>query len=189
MMFGGGNKNSGFTLIELMIVVGILGLLTTLAKANFDRSASRARQVEAKIALSAIYTVEKTFWMEAGTYSACLNNIGYGMEGTRRYYTIGYRSTSLASSNCWPGAVSCMAWPVTGGPDCTGQIMVQANAFINGALSPQIPDGSHLNNGSLGTSGAMDQSSFHLSAVGNIHRSGSYSAFRINDLKEIEMLR
>ena len=43
---------SGFTLIELMVVVAILGILATIAIPNFQRFQARAKQKEGQILLS-----------------------------------------------------------------------------------------------------------------------------------------
>lgn len=39
-------NQEGFTLIELMIVVGIIGILVAIAAPNFSRYQSKARQSE-----------------------------------------------------------------------------------------------------------------------------------------------
>jgi prepilin-type N-terminal cleavage/methylation domain-containing protein len=92
-------SQKGFTLIELMIVVGIIGILVAIAAPNFSRYQSRARQSEAKIGLSAIYAGEKSFYSEYSAYAANLNIIGYVPEGSKRYYTIGFNSMDTASVN------------------------------------------------------------------------------------------
>jgi len=48
------NKRRGFTLIELMVVVAIIGMLTGLVSFNFQQARMRARDVQRKSELAAI---------------------------------------------------------------------------------------------------------------------------------------
>ena len=57
-----GKRISGFSLIDVMIVVVIIGILVALAFPNLDKYLKRARQTEAKINLSAIYTAQKIYY-------------------------------------------------------------------------------------------------------------------------------
>ncbi len=101
---------AGFTLIELMIVVAIIGILATVAIPNFQRFQAKARTSEGKLALSAAFTAEKAFLAEADTYSACLNQIGYipdGYGGTgTRWYTVGFGSTAAGAAACGVGGAN-----------------------------------------------------------------------------------
>jgi type IV pilus assembly protein PilA len=87
-------NNAGFTLIELMVVVGIIGILAMVAIPNFSRYQAKARQSEAKIGLSGIYTAEKSFMSEYSIYLASCNAAGYSPEGQKRNYIIGFASVS-----------------------------------------------------------------------------------------------
>ena len=82
---------SGFTLIELMIVVAIIGILSVVAIPTFDGYQKKAKKAEAKIALSNLYTGEKVFYSEYNTYVADLGAIGYGY-GSKgpKYYISGF---------------------------------------------------------------------------------------------------
>jgi type IV pilus assembly protein PilA len=58
----------GFTLIELMIVVAIIGILAAIAIPNFLQYQMKSRQSEAKTNLQAIKTSEVAFQGEQGCY-------------------------------------------------------------------------------------------------------------------------
>ncbi len=60
----------GFTLIELMIVVAIIGILAAIAIPNFLRFQLRSKTGEAKANLAAIRTAEESYFSEYGTYVA-----------------------------------------------------------------------------------------------------------------------
>ena len=61
-------EKKGFTLIELMIVVAIIGILAAIAIPNFLRFQCRARQSEAKQNLGAIYTSYAAYFSDYNTY-------------------------------------------------------------------------------------------------------------------------
>jgi type IV pilus assembly protein PilA len=61
---------AGFTLIELMIAVAIVGILAALAIPNFLRFQLRAKSSEAKANLAAIRTSEDAYFSEFGVFIA-----------------------------------------------------------------------------------------------------------------------
>jgi type IV pilus assembly protein PilA len=61
-------KQEGFTLIELMIVVAIIGILAAIAIPNFLQYQMKSRQSEAKTNLMAIKTSEVSWQGERGCY-------------------------------------------------------------------------------------------------------------------------
>jgi prepilin-type N-terminal cleavage/methylation domain-containing protein len=62
-------KKNGFTLIELMIVVVIIGILAALAIPRFSSSSTKAKQSEAKENLKEIYTMQRSYYMEFEVYA------------------------------------------------------------------------------------------------------------------------
>ncbi|HBC47238.1 MAG TPA: dolichyl-phosphate-mannose--protein mannosyltransferase [candidate division Zixibacteria bacterium] len=67
------NNSAGFTLIELMIVVVIIGILAALAVPRFMKVASKSKQSEAKQLLKQIYTMQGAYFGLYDTY--CLNGV------------------------------------------------------------------------------------------------------------------
>lgn len=67
-MFKAFRKQEGFTLIELMIVVAIIGILAAIAIPNFLTYQMKSRQSEAKTNLGAIKTSEVSWQGERGCF-------------------------------------------------------------------------------------------------------------------------
>ena len=77
-------RRAGFTLIELMIVIAIIGILAVIAIPNFLRFQARSKQSEAKTTLNAIFKTEKAYFAEKGTYGN-LTDIAFTLEPGARY--------------------------------------------------------------------------------------------------------
>ncbi len=67
-------KREGFTLIELMIVVAIIGILAAIAIPNFLKFQLRAKSGEGKLNLSGIRTAQESYFAETGTFMNWVSN-------------------------------------------------------------------------------------------------------------------
>jgi len=70
----------GFTLIELIIVVIIIGILAATAAPMMSSNVGRARASEALAGLGALRTAERLHFVEHGSYVAFA--LGGGVDGT-----------------------------------------------------------------------------------------------------------
>jgi type IV pilus assembly protein PilA len=94
-MFNRLKGQKGFTLIELMIVVAIIGILAAIAIPNFLRYQATSRQSEAKTNLGGIFVSEVAYFGNQGTYGDFATT-GFALAGTTNRYT--YRALAAGST-------------------------------------------------------------------------------------------
>lgn len=77
-------SKNGFTLIELMIVVAIIGILAAIAIPNFLKYQAKAKTSESQANLKGIFTSEIAYFSENNQYGSLIA-INYPPAGTLRY--------------------------------------------------------------------------------------------------------
>jgi type IV pilus assembly protein PilA len=97
-------NSHGFSMIELMVVVAIIGVLAAIGIPQYSKFQAKARQSEAKLSLAALFTAEQSFSQEWNLYTVDLGNAGFSVQGARLRYKTGFAST-----------VACTAYTTTNG--------------------------------------------------------------------------
>src|SRR5262245_66223034 len=85
----------GFTLIEMMVVVTIIGILTVIAIPNFLRYQAQTRQAEAKTNLGGVFVAELAYYGDNSRFGS-FSEIIYSLTGLSNRYT--YRSGAPGSA-------------------------------------------------------------------------------------------
>ena len=84
-------KQSAFTLIELMIVVAVIGIITSIAYPSYDRYVVRSKRADAMSALMLASQSYERFRANSFNYNTSLGNIfatQVPVEGGTAYYTL-----------------------------------------------------------------------------------------------------
>ncbi len=108
MMFK--NKSQqGFSLVELMIVVGIIGILAALAVPRFSAFQAKARQAEAKTNLGQIYTLQESRFLDTNEYGVLTlygkrpAALGHDCAPATNDLGFGIRPCTTSAANTTPG--------------------------------------------------------------------------------------
>ncbi|MGZ6099441.1 MAG: type IV pilin protein [Myxococcaceae bacterium] len=142
----------GFTLIELMIVVAIIGILAALAIPNFIRFQARSKQSEVKANLKSLFTAERSYYQEHDMYSECIKKMGFNPErGNRYHYMVNGTANAEACGTAEARADAPGVNAATDGAVLadtfkhgTGAGITAANAVFTVAYVPTPPAGSGI---------------------------------------------
>ena len=125
----------GFTLVELMVVVAIVGVLSVIAIPQYTKFTGRARQSEAKSTLGSILTAERAFAVEKSSFSGCLAAVGVAPVGNT-YYATGLKDLANVPLNV--GSVTCAGGTAADKIHywaATDKIGTATTSVVNGATS------------------------------------------------------
>ena len=101
------NRRKGFTLLELMIVVIIIGILASLAVPRFIDAANRAKEAEAMGILGSIRSSQLRYYIDSNAYTGTIGNLDLSLTSNpSAYYTYSALDGSTANNIGQAEAVS-----------------------------------------------------------------------------------
>lgn len=122
-------KQRGFTLIELMIVVAVIGILSAIAIPSYLEHLKAGHRAEAKADLSELGQFMERYYTENNKYSAATLPFSQSPRSGTAYYTI-----TLTAASAKPDEYSLVATP-TGtmtGDRCGSLTLTQTGSFTQG---------------------------------------------------------
>jgi len=186
-------RQSGFTLVELMVVVAIIGLLSAVAIPNFQKYQARSKTSEAKLQLAAIYTAEASFYSDFSIYANCLRYMGYdpSPEISSRYYTTGFNTTANIDASAFASAVNS---GLTSAECLQNQSPGENTTFFSAGkrVGADVATQPHITTTTLGTQQVATMT-YTAGAAGVVHKSfigtANSSYMTINENKVISIIR
>lgn len=177
-------SQKGFSLIELMIVVAIIGILATVAVPNFTRFQAKARQSSGKSLLAGYYSAQKATYSEFQYYPGNFSGAGFKPEGQ-----LTFRLTA-ADNGAVVGSVTTNAADLAAFAGCvvTSVVPTAANcgAAFAGAWS-ELPNVAAPVGCAAAAAGAMGAAgSFTACASANIGHPTLADTWRITELKVVD---
>ncbi|TDK68733.1 type IV pilin protein [Sapientia aquatica] len=136
-------QQRGFTLIELMIVIVIIGVLAAIAIPAYNSSIQKSRRTDAKNGLLDLATREEKFYSQTNTYSSAMSDLYPGQTGSSltvqtsgtAYYTLSVPTVTAASGASATAAYfQATAVPISGGAqanDACGTFTIDSNGVTS----------------------------------------------------------
>ncbi|MEK6727608.1 MAG: type IV pilin-like G/H family protein [Candidatus Omnitrophota bacterium] len=96
----------GFTLLELIVVIIILGILATLGFTQYTRVVEKGRTAEAKTILGTIRSAQEAYKLENGVYTGTIGNLSVEVPttcATTHHFSYNTTDTVVTATRCTAG--------------------------------------------------------------------------------------
>ena len=140
-------KKQGFTLVELMIVVAIIGILAAIAIPNFVSMQLKAKRAEVPANVDGIKTAELAYEAASDAYIDCANYPGstpkvpqaWTVSASGNFATLGWSPDGAVRGTYAVTGASATDFLVTGQSDVDGDLTkadYSATKTVNATINP-----------------------------------------------------
>jgi prepilin-type N-terminal cleavage/methylation domain-containing protein len=103
-----GQRQAGYTLIDMMVVILIIGVLGSLGFNQYGKYVARARRPETLMSFRAIASSQREFLLTHGKYAGTFDQLGFNVQGGKAIspteiqgYTYNYRIIQDLGPRSW----------------------------------------------------------------------------------------
>jgi type IV pilus assembly protein PilE len=98
------HRAAGFSLIELMVTVGIVAILASIAVSSYSNQVQKSRRTDARNAILDLAGREEKLYSTNNAYSQLPSDLGYGGTGWPVLIGSGYYNISVVATNAAAGS-------------------------------------------------------------------------------------
>lgn len=97
---------AGFTLIELMIVVAIVGILAAIALPSYNRYVRESRRIDGQSALHQLALAQEKYRSTNATYASTVGQLGVSANSPDGHYTLAIGSATATAFTATATAIT-----------------------------------------------------------------------------------